>query len=156
MAKSKDYVDSLERRTRQKRDPKGGHDRAHARSKGRRAWTRIASINSEPLTTVQRRTLTTSPPLKSKSTRQHGTSLLACLCECVKSLCASSNSVEFSDARVEAGVEDEASAFNFKPAAEEGVYVLVAAAFQPEIRAMLYHEMLGHRFGIGPATEARS
>ena len=59
---------------------------------------------------------------------------------------------DFPFARLEAGVEDEASAFRFKPTAEADANLLIVAAYDPSIRGMRYHEMLGHPFGIGPAV----
>ena len=69
-------------------------------------------------------------------------------------LWAGSLSAQSLAARVEAGVEDEASAFGFNPTAE-GACVLVVAAFQPEVRAMRYYVMLGHPSGVPRSRTTR-
>ena len=84
----------------------------------------------------------------------HTTTLdvIASLCNCMYGLWAESHSVQFPDARVEAGVEDEASEFRFKPTAKEDARVLVVAAIQPNVRAMRHGEMLVRRSGVGPVV----
>ena len=74
----------------------------------------------------------------------------------MKSLWAESQAVQLPDAMVEAGMKDEASACRSKPTANGDACVLVVAAFQPNIRAMGYYEMLGRPFGIGPAFTNRN
>ena len=81
----------------------------------------------------------------------HTTTLdvIASLCNCMYGLWAESHSDQFPDARVEPGVEDEASEFRFKPTAKEDARVLVVAAIQPDVRAMRHGEVLVRLSGVG-------
>ena len=56
------------------------------------------------------------------------------------------------EASLEAAVEDESSAFRFKPTSEADAHLLIIAAFDPKLGRMQYHEILGHPFGVGAAV----
>ena len=86
--------------------------------------------------------------------RVHTTSVdtVVCICRRMWRCWHEHLATTFPNARLEAGVEDEASAFRFKPTAEEDAHLLIVAAYDPQAQGMRYHEMLGHPFGIGPAV----
>ena len=51
------------------------------------------------------------------------------------------------------GVEDEASAFRCVPTSDADANVLIVAALHPDQGCMLYHEILGHPFGLGASVK---
>ena len=86
--------------------------------------------------------------------RVHTTSVdtVASICKRLWAVWHSHLSGDYPQAKIEAGVEDEASAFRFKPTSEDDAHLLIVAAYDPRVGEMRYHEMLGHPFGIGPAV----
>ena len=84
----------------------------------------------------------------------HTTSVdaVACICRHMHDRWVHWVSMYFPDTQVEAGVEDEASAFRFKPTSDLDTHLLVVAAYHPGQRKMIYYMMYGHPFGIGPAV----